>query len=72
MKILTPRQHAALQAINKLSEEQGYPPTVREVMQEIGHASSSTTQGLLDQLAAKGYIKRQGRTSRSLQVIQHA
>lgn len=72
MNKLTTRQHAALQAINKLSEEHGYPPTVREVMEEIGLASSSTAQGLLDQLKAKGYIKRQGRTPRSLQVIQRA
>ena len=72
MKPLTRRQYAALQAINKLTDEHGYPPTVREVMKEIGHASSSTTQGLLDRLVAKGYVKRDGRISRSLQVIQRA
>lgn len=72
MKTLTPRQYAALQAINKLSEESGHPPTVREVMKEIGLTSSSTAQGLLDKLKAKGYINRQGRTPRSLQVISDA
>ncbi|MEK5354411.1 MULTISPECIES: LexA family protein [Paenibacillus] len=72
MNTLTPRQYAALQAIIKLSEAQGYPPTVREIMEEIGLASSSTAQGLLEKLTAKGYIQRHGRTPRSLQVIRHA
>lgn len=72
MKTLTPRQYAALQAIIKLTDEHGYPPTVREVMKEIWLASSSTAKGLLDQLVVKGYIRRQEQSPRALQVIQHA
>ncbi|WP_438497998.1 MarR family transcriptional regulator [Paenibacillus sp. IHBB 3054] len=72
MNYLTQRQRATLQAIVKLSGERGYPPTVREIMKEVGLTSSSTTQSLLNQLQAKGYIERQGHASRTLRVIKHA
>ncbi|WP_313640337.1 hypothetical protein [Paenibacillus sp.] len=72
MKTLTPRQYAVQQAIIKLSEVQGYPPTVQEIMIEIELTSSSTVQELLNKLVSKGFIQRQGRTPRSLQVIHHA
>lgn len=70
MKPITYRQRAALQAIIKLTDAQGYPPTVREISEEIGLTSSSTTQGLLDKLEEKGYIKRQGHTPRALRVLR--
>lgn len=72
MKPITNRQRAALQAIIKLTEAQGYPPTVREIMTEIDLSSSSTAKGLLDRLEAKGYILRQGHTPRALKVLRHA
>ncbi|GGF72649.1 hypothetical protein GCM10010912_17300 [Paenibacillus albidus] len=72
MKPLSKRQYAALQAIIKLSEDHGYPPTVREIMKEIELTSSSTVQVLLDKLEAKGYIKREGKTPRALTVLIRA
>ncbi|MNB92898.1 LexA repressor [compost metagenome] len=72
MKPLTKRQDAALQAIIRLSEAQGYPPTVREIMIEINLTSSSAAKGLLDKLEEKGYIKRQGNTPRAIKVLRRA
>ncbi|AIQ29398.1 hypothetical protein P40081_15505 [Paenibacillus sp. FSL P4-0081] len=72
MKPITQRQRAALHAIIKLTESQGYPPTVREIMKEIDLTSSSTVQVLLDKLEEKGYIKRQGNTPRALKVLRRA
>lgn len=72
MKPLTKRQEAALQAIIRLSDAQGYPPTVREIMIEIDLTSSSATKSLLDKLEEKGYIKRQGNTPRAIKVLRRA
>lgn len=72
MKPLTKRQEAALQAIIKLSDAQGYPPTVREIMIEIDLTSSSAAKGLIDKLEEKGYIKRQGKTPRAIKVLRRA
>ena len=54
---LTPTQALVLEAFNRLSKR-GYPPTIREVGAELGHASSSTTHGHLDVLVRKGYLGR--------------
>lgn len=72
MKPITQRQRRVLQAIIKLTEAQGYPPTVREIMKEIGLTSSSNVQVLLDKLEEKEYIKRQGNTPRALKVLRRA
>jgi repressor LexA len=72
MKPITQRQRAVLQAIIKLTEAQGYPPTVREIMKDIGLTSSSNVQVLLDKLEEKGYIKRQANTPRALKVLRRA
>lgn len=72
MKPITHRQRVTLQAIIKLTDNHGYPPTVREISEEIGSASSSTTHGLLDKLEEKGYIKRQGHTPRAIKVLRRA
>ncbi|MGI5818317.1 MAG: transcriptional repressor LexA [Armatimonadota bacterium] len=65
---LTPRRRQILDFIASTIEEQGYPPTVREIGAEIGLKSSSSVHYHLRVLAEKGYITRDGSLTRALRV----
>ncbi len=41
----------------------GYPPSVREIGEAVGLASSSTVHGHLSRLEEKGYIERSNETT---------
>nr|WP_280157308.1 hypothetical protein [Bacillus licheniformis]MDH3166099.1 hypothetical protein [Bacillus licheniformis] len=43
-----------LEAIDELTKEKGFPPSVREIGERVGLKSSSTTKGHLDRLRKKG------------------
>lgn len=65
---LTPRRRQILDFIATTIEEQGYPPTVREIGAEIGLKSSSSVHYHLRVLEEKGYITRDGSLTRALRV----
>lgn len=48
----------------------GYPPTIREIAEHVGYASTSTTKRMLDRMVQDGIIRRgpHGR-GRAIQVI---
>ncbi len=52
--------------VERLSE--GLPPTVREICANTGISSTSTVFTLLNSLEQKGYITRNGKSSRSIRV----
>src|SRR5919202_4286207 len=58
MKGLTAKQQRVLEVIRTSLRQRGQPPTVREIGQEIGVASSCTVQRHLDALERKGFIRR--------------
>ncbi|MBE0556901.1 MAG: transcriptional repressor LexA [Proteobacteria bacterium] len=62
---LTPRQRETLDWIKAFIQEQGMPPTVREIGAAFGIKSSSVFD-LLTALERKGHVKRGNRGSRSL------
>ncbi len=67
MEDLTPRQAEVLEFIREFYREQGMPPTVRELGDHFGIASSS----MFDHLSAlqrKGFLKRGSRKSRHLEL----
>jgi len=68
MKGLTTKQQRVLEVIRNAMRERGQPPTVREIGQEIGVASSCTVQRHLDALVRKGYITRDRYKYRSIQL----
>lgn len=68
-KDLTARQQQVLDFIRAWMRQSPYPPTVREIGQGVGLSSSSTVQAHLKQLEAKGFIRRSGSKSRSIQLI---
>lgn len=66
---LTQIQLKILDAIKKISTEKGYPPSVRDVMKEVGLLSSSTVQRQLDILQKAGYVTRDKRVPRSIRLV---
>lgn len=63
---LTDRQQAVLEVLRAHMAEHGYPPTVREVGQVLGMASSSTVHSHLAALERAGIIERDPTKPRAL------
>lgn len=66
---LTRRQEAILNFIRKNVEEKGYPPSVREIGEAVGLASSSTVHGHLERLQQKGFLRRDPTKPRALELL---
>ncbi|MBS7241892.1 transcriptional repressor LexA [Treponema sp.] len=69
MKALTDRQKEVLEFIARFSEENGYPPTVREIGENFG----ISLRAVQDHIAAcqkKGYLSQCQKRSRSFRVIK--
>ncbi len=47
----------------------GYPPSVREIGEAVGLASSSTVHGHLDRLEKKGFIRRDPTKPRAIELL---
>ena len=69
MSKLSPRQQAILNYIKKEVEEKGYPPSVREIGEAVGLASSSTVHGHLSRLEKKGFIRRDPTKPRAIEIL---
>ncbi len=63
---LTQKETEILFYIKKKIEEQGYPPTVREIGSGVGLKSPSSVHGYLERLEAKDYIIRSAMKNRSI------
>ncbi len=69
MTKLSSRQQAILEYIKSEVREKGYPPSVREIGEAVGLASSSTVHGHLDRLEKKGLIRRDPTKPRAIEII---
>ncbi len=58
MEKLTDRQREALEFVARMIEERGYPPSVRELCEEMGISSTRGALRHLEALERKGYISR--------------
>ena len=58
MSKISQRQQAILEFIKNEVKDKGYPPSVREIGEAVGLASSSTVHGHLERLEKKGMIRR--------------
>jgi repressor LexA len=65
---LSSRQQAILDFIKKEVRSKGYPPSVREIGEAVGLASSSTVHGHLDRLEKKGLIRRDATKPRAIEI----
>lgn len=70
MQGLTGRQRQILEFITQRIEEQGYPPTIREIGEQMGIKSTNGVNDHLKALERKGYLKREGLKSRALRPVQ--
>jgi len=69
VKDLTARQALALGFIRSCIEQQGYPPTLREIGAHMGIHSTNGVNDHLRALERKGYITRDDLKSRGLRVV---
>lgn len=68
-KKLTERQKQVLDYIEKCLVEKGYPPSVREIGQELGLRSSATVHSHLSSIEKKGFLKRDSSKGRALSLV---
>jgi repressor LexA len=67
-QMVTERQRAILDYLRGFVEEQGYPPTVREIGQAVGLRSPSTVHAHLAQLERAGLLRRDPTKPRALEL----
>ena len=65
---LTARQRAILEAIRDSVERRGYPPSIREICEAAGLASTSSVAHQLRALERKGYFRRDPNRPRAVDV----
>lgn len=66
---LTPRQRRILEVIRDRVESRGYPPSIREMGDAVGLASSSSVAHQLKVLETKGFLRRDPNRPRALEVL---
>lgn len=71
MAKLSKRQQAIIDFIKHEVKTKGYPPSVREIGQAVGLASSSTVHGHLARLESKGLIRRDPTKPRAIEILDH-
>ncbi|GBF11349.1 LexA repressor [Tepidibacillus sp. HK-1] len=69
MNNLSNRQKAIFDFIKQKVKEKGYPPSVREIGEAVGLASSSTVHGHLSRLEKKGLIRRDPTKPRAIEIL---
>lgn len=69
---LTKRQQEVLDFIRIYRAEHGYPPTVRDIGQAVGLASSSTVHAHLANLERLGLLRRDPSKPRALELLDRA
>ena len=66
---LTPRQRLVLDTIRQRLKLTGRPPTLRELGEALGIASTNGVRDHLKALEDKGYVRRDGHAARGIQLI---
>jgi repressor LexA len=66
---LTDRQRATLQFVAETVAERGYPPSVREIGEALGLASSSTVHSHLHALQRKGFLRIDPTKPRAIELL---
>lgn len=69
MTKLSKRQQEILDYIKSEVRSKGYPPSVREIGEAVGLASSSTVHGHLSRLEKKGLIRRDPTKPRAIEIM---
>lgn len=70
MAKISKRQQEILDFIKGEVKRKGYPPSVREIGEAVGLASSSTVHGHLERLETKGLIRRDPTKPRAIEILE--
>lgn len=65
----TKKQRELLQFIDNFIKGNGYGPSYREVMRALEYKSVSTVATHIDGLIARGYLRKETHSARSLEVV---
>ncbi len=68
---LSPRQEKILAFISQYLNQHHFPPTIREIGEQVGISSTSVVNYNLTALEKKGFIERDKNISRGLRLIDH-
>ncbi|MGG5172188.1 transcriptional repressor LexA [Pseudarthrobacter sp. J1738] len=68
-KALTARQERILECIQRSVSSKGYPPSMREIGDIVGLASLSSVTHQLSQLERQGYLRRDPKRPRAMEVL---
>ncbi|WP_363326106.1 transcriptional repressor LexA [uncultured Pseudokineococcus sp.] len=66
---LTARQRKVLECIGEAVERRGYPPSMREIGEAVGLTSPSSVAHQLAALERKGFLRRDPRRPRAIEVV---
>ncbi|MEZ0163804.1 transcriptional repressor LexA [Kineococcus sp. LSe6-4] len=69
---LTARQRRVLHAIKDCVDQRGYPPSMREIGQAVGLTSPSSVAHQVKTLEKMGYLRKDPRRPRTLEVVSPA
>jgi repressor LexA len=69
-KGLSDRQKRILEVLEQFQEDNGYPPSIREICDLADISSTSVVNYYLDQLQEMNYIERDNRVSRGIRLLQ--
>jgi repressor LexA len=67
---LTKRQKEILDFLESFLEDNGYPPSFEEIAHHFGYTSLATVHEHLENLRAKGYIRKSYNASRSIELVE--
>jgi repressor LexA len=67
---LTERQQEILSFIHQFRDENGYPPTLREIGKRFGISSTFGVKRHLDALVKKGYLNIESNASRGISILR--
>lgn len=68
----TKKQRELLTFIDNFIAGHGYGPSYREIMSGLGYKSVATVAAHVDNLIARGHLRKRDRSARSLEVIKQA
>ncbi len=66
---LSERQSGILGFIDRFTSEYGYPPTIRQIGENVGISSTSVVNYNLNKLEQEGYIARDLKVSRGIRLV---
>lgn len=68
-KMLTQKQAKVYRWMMEYQRENGYSPTIREVMQGMGFSSTNSLESHYKLLEKKGYIERKSKSARAIKFL---